>query len=80
MKEFGRVVRVLVVEILIYSVLIALYLLGVLRFLRVPLVNLFHNNIHLYAVACLVLIAGQGVALDIVTTWLVDRLNLKQFE
>jgi hypothetical protein len=58
----------------------ALRVLSVLRFLKEPLADLYHNDITLYAVLCLLLIVGQGVFLEGVTSFLVDRLRLLRFE
>ncbi len=80
MHILRRLARILAVELVIYGILVTGYFLAVLRFLTVPLTNLFHHNIDIYAVSALALIAGQGIVLDLVTTFLVDRLNLRQFD
>ncbi|OGO40343.1 MAG: hypothetical protein A2Z04_02615 [Chloroflexi bacterium RBG_16_57_9] len=80
MSEFRHAVRIFLIELLVYAILVTVYFLLFLRFLEVPLRDLFWNNLQLYAVVALFLVVGQGVVLDILTTFLVDRLNLQQFE
>jgi hypothetical protein len=79
-KERWRALRVLSVELIIYGVLVTVYAVTVLRFLKEPLADLYHNDMTLYAVLCLLLIVGQGVFLEGVTSFLVDRLRLLRFE
>jgi hypothetical protein len=63
-------------ELTIYGALLAVYFLLVLRFLGEPLVNLFDDNLVLYAAAALGLIVAQGVVLDLVTSLLIRLLNV----
>ena len=80
MSEFRHAVRIFLIELLVYAILVTVYFLLFLRFLEVPLRDLFWNNLQLYAVVALFLVVGQGVVLDILTTFLVDRLNIQKFE
>lgn len=67
-------------EVVIYSILLLLYYLVVLRTIGQPLFNLFRLNPLLYAVLGLILILVQGVILDQITTFLVGRLGLEMLE
>lgn len=73
-------VRNLVIELVLYGVLVIVYFLAVLRLLNDPLTGLFHNNLVVYAVIGLGLIVAQGVLLDIVTSFLLNRLHLERLE
>lgn len=75
-----RLLRNILIEVVIYSVLLLVYFLAALRFLGEPLNALFHQNLTIYAGATLILIIAQSVVLDFVTTFLVDRLDLEQGE
>lgn len=75
-----RAIRNLVVELLIYAILVTVYALGVLQFLADPLAELYNANLTTYAWVGLALIVGQGVLLEEVTSFLVDRLRLVRFE
>jgi hypothetical protein len=44
------------------------------------LANLYEDNLTLYAWVALALIVAQGVVLDGVTTFLLDRLRLARFD
>ena len=77
-------VRILIVnfvlEVLVYSLLVLGYFLLVLRFLAVPLETLYSNNLVVYAFVALGLIVAQAVALDGVTSFLINRLGLERLE
>jgi hypothetical protein len=78
MKRFAArlaAVRVLLVEIAVYGVLVATYLIFVLRALRPWLVVQARGDRGLYAALCVLLMLGQGVLLEIVTTFLVRRFR-----
>ncbi|MCB9420647.1 MAG: hypothetical protein H6667_12640 [Ardenticatenaceae bacterium] len=75
-----RLLRTLVLEVIVYSILLLVYFLVVLRFLGQPLNELFHQNLAVYAGATLLLIVVQSVALDFVTSFLVKRLDLEKAE
>ncbi len=72
--------RNLAVEFVIYGTLVTLYALTVLQFLADPLANLYHDNLTIYAFVALLLIVGQGVALEEVTSLLLARLRLSRFD
>lgn len=75
-----RLVRNFILEVVIYSVLVTLYYLLVLRFLSEPLLELFNNNLTVYAAVALLLILAQGVLLEQLTGFLLERLGLQRFE
>ena len=68
------------IEVVIYAVLVVIYFLLVLRLLGKPLERLFENHIGLYAFVALFLIVAQGVVLDGVTSFLINRLGLDRLE
>lgn len=72
--------RNFLIEIVIYAVLLAAYFLVVLRLLGKPLDQLFELNLWVYAFATLFLIVAQSVALEMVTSFLIDRLGLETLE
>jgi predicted tellurium resistance membrane protein TerC len=79
-KERLRAIRFVIIELLVYGGLVTLYALSVLQFLADPLADLYENNMTLYAWLALVLIVGQGVLLEELTSFLLDRLRLTRFE
>ncbi len=66
----------LVIELGIYAVLVAVYMFLILHFFTGRLVDLFHNDRVMYAALALALIVFQGIFLESVTTFLIDRLEL----
>lgn len=79
-QERLRAIRVLVVELVVYGVLVTIYAISVLQLLVDPLADFYHNHRAWYAIAALVLIVGQGVFLEEVTSFLLDRLRLVRFD
>ena len=77
--DLGKMIRNLVVELLIYSVLIFGYYLLVLRWLGSWIALLFNNNLYKYAFIGLGLIFVQAVILDMVTSLLLKYIKLDQF-
>ncbi len=75
-----RLLRNLVLEVIVYSILLLVYFLIVLRFLGEPLNELFHQSLVVYAGATLLLIVAQSVALDFITSFLVARLDIDKSE
>lgn len=71
--------RNLFVEIIIYSVLVVGYYLLALRWLDEWLLNIFNNNLPLYALVSLVLILIQGAFLEWVTSLLLKYVEVDQF-
>jgi hypothetical protein len=66
---------VLAIEIVVYSVLVAAYLLLVLRSLRPFLLAAAEHHRVLYGVLALLLMLGQGVLLEFLTSLLVGRFR-----
>jgi hypothetical protein len=71
--------RNLIVEMIIYSILIIGYYFLVLRWLDDWLLSIFNSNLVFYAVAGLGLIFTQAVLLDFVTSFLMKYIKLDQF-
>jgi hypothetical protein len=64
----------------VYSLLLIVYFLTVLRHLNGWLNQLYHNNLPVYAFVCLGLVIVQAVFLDFVTTFLLNYLRVERFE
>jgi len=79
-KDRVRAIRSLAVEMTVYAILVTIYALSVLQFLRDPLVDIYSNHRTLYAIVALLLIVGQGVVLEAVTSFLMNRLRLARFD
>jgi len=58
-------------ELAVYAILVGAYLLLVLKMLDRPLADLFREHRVAYAFAALFLILFQGIALDLLTSFLV---------
>jgi hypothetical protein len=65
-----------VIELVIYGSFITIYFLVVLRFLQIPLTNMYEADLLRYAFLSLALIIAQAVLLDVVVTFLLDLLGL----
>ncbi len=73
--EIGRTLRAFVVELLVYAVLVTAYFFAVLHFLGGWLMRLATEHIHTYAIVAILLIIGQAVVLEAVTTGLLRLLR-----
>jgi hypothetical protein len=69
--------RSFVLELFIYTLLISVYVLLVLNFLSGWLKNLYDQGKTRYAIICLLLIIGQGVVLEAVTSLLLRFIRTK---
>jgi uncharacterized membrane protein YvlD (DUF360 family) len=78
-QEPKILLRNLLVEIIIYSILIFGYYLLVLRWLDDWLMEVFSTNLVFYAIAGLGMIFIQAVVLDFVTSYLMKYVKLDQF-
>jgi hypothetical protein len=67
-KEAGKTLRAFAIELIVYALLVIGYFFLVLHLLGQWLFHLEAQHRILYAVVALLLIAGQAVALDAVTT------------
>lgn len=65
--------QILAIEVLIYTVLVAAYLVLILHTISPYLLEASRRSRGLYAAACLLLMLGQGILLEFLTTWLVAR-------
>jgi hypothetical protein len=73
--EVRQNLRVFAVELVVYAIFVTVYFLAVLHFLGGWLVQLETRHIHTYAVVAILLIIGQAVVLDAVTTGLLRLLR-----
>ena len=80
----NRRIRILIrnfaIEVAIYAALVVAYFILVLRLLAEPLKRLFTGNLTLYAFAAVGLIVVQGAILEVLTSFLLDRLGLERLE
>ena len=65
-----KLLRAFAVELVVYALLVTVYFYAALHFLGGWLKHLFDSDKPLYAFVALGLIIGQGVALEVMTTWL----------
>jgi uncharacterized membrane protein YhaH (DUF805 family) len=70
MRSFG-------LEMLLYLPPAIIYLALLLRFATGPLRRLSETDPTIYALLCLIVIVGQGVLLEIFTSWLLRRIGLR---
>jgi hypothetical protein len=63
------------IELVVYSGLVVGYFFAVLHFLADWLNNLEKTHIHIYAVVAIILIIGQAILLETVTTALMRLLQ-----
>lgn len=75
-----RAVRNVIVELAVYGVLVTVYAASVLQFLADPLAELYEGNLTVYAWLALALIVVQGVVLEGVTSFLLNRLRIARFD
>ena len=69
-KEKTKTLRAFLVELVVYAVFVTAYFFLVLHYLSGWLQDLHLNHVKLYAAVTIVLIIGQAVLLESVTTWL----------
>ena len=79
-QRIWMLVRNFVIELIVYSILVVAYFVVALRLLGEWLARLFHSNLVTYALISLGLIVAQGVLLDLITSFLLDRLDLSRLE
>lgn len=75
-KPLGQILRRLAIELLLYGVLLVVYFWFVLRYLDSWIYSLFNESLTIYSVISLILIVAQGVLLEMVTHFLMDKLGL----
>ena len=69
--------RSFVLELSIYTLLVTAYVLLVLNFMSGWLKNLYDHGKTRYAIVCLLLIIGQGIVLETVTSVLLRFIRAK---
>jgi hypothetical protein len=74
-REQKKTLRAFLVELAIYGVFVTAYFFLVLHFLSDWLQNLHQHHVKVYALMAIVLIIGQAVLLESVTTWLLRLLR-----
>ena len=74
--EMKLVLRNFIIQLLIFSVILAIYFTLVLRHLGEPLTELFHQSLLVYAVASLLLIIVQVLFLDSLIGFIAKRLGV----
>ena len=79
-QTWRKVIRDLLIELAVYGVLVVVYSFVASRLLEMPLARLFHSNLTVYAFVGLGLIVAQGLLLDAITSFMIDRLRLDRLE
>ena len=79
-NDTKKLVKNFAIELIVYGALVVIYFLVVLQTIGDWLYDLYENNLPVYAIAALVLIVVQGVFLEMVTTFLIERLGLERLE
>ncbi len=74
--EIRRTVLRVAIELGIYAVLVVAYMFLILHFFTGLLVDLFNGDRVMYAALALALMVFQGIFLETVTTFLIERLEL----
>jgi NADH:ubiquinone oxidoreductase subunit 6 (subunit J) len=74
-KETARTIGAFLIELLIYSGLVAAYFFFVLHFLGDWLHDLEKAHRYLYALVAISLIIGQAIVLENVTTFLLQMIR-----
>ena len=74
-KEKTNTLRAFLVELAVYAVFVTGYFFLVLHYLSGWLQELHLHHVKLYASVAIVLIIGQAVVLESVTTWLLRLLR-----
>jgi NADH:ubiquinone oxidoreductase subunit 6 (subunit J) len=74
-SKLSLAVRSFLIELLVYAVLVGVYVVFVIGLLNAWLHGLYDHNKTLYAFIALLLIIGQGVVLEMVTTLLLKLIG-----
>jgi hypothetical protein len=74
-KEKTNTLRAFLLELAVYAVFVTGYFFLVLHYLSDWLQNLHLHHVQIYAVVTILLIIGQAVLLESVTTWLLRLLR-----
>jgi hypothetical protein len=73
-----RKLRNFLIEMILYSVMVTVYLWLVITYLADWLVALFNSNLTAYAMVALLFIVAQSVFIDSLTSFIMDRLGLER--
>lgn len=73
-------IRNFLVELILYGILVVGYFFLVLQLLGEPLAELFRSNLVVYAFLSLGLIVVQGSVLEVITSFLLEQLQLDKLE
>jgi hypothetical protein len=73
--DTSTTLRAFLIELAVYAVFVTGYFFLVLHYLSDWLQDLHLHHVKIYAVATIVLIIGQAVLLESVTTWLLRFLR-----
>ena len=76
-QKIQEVLKHFAIELLLYSVLVFLYFFLVLHFLGGWIYGLFTQEREVYAAVALALMLGQGIALELLTTGLLQLIRTK---
>jgi len=76
-RETLKRLRSFVLELFVYALLVTLYVLLVPRFLSGWLKQIYDQGKTRYAVVCLLLIIGQGIVLEMLTSVLLRFMHAK---
>jgi hypothetical protein len=71
----AQTLRAFLIELVVYSALVVAYFFLVLHFLAHWINELEPRHIKTYALVSIGLIIGQAILLEIITTWLMRRLQ-----
>jgi len=69
-------VSILLIEVIVYALVMALYVYLGLRYLSEPIQKLFDSNLNLYAIAVILLILIQAVVLEFIVSFLLRSLGI----
>lgn len=75
--SFRPLLLSLAIEILIYVPFVTLYFFFILKYAEAWLFDLYSVSKGWYAVMAILLITGQGIILEALTSWLIRRFGLR---
>jgi hypothetical protein len=76
--SFVPLMRSLALELVIYLPIVTVYYFLVLRRINDWLTNLYNASSTEYAAVAVLLVFVQGVILEVLTSWLLRRIGLRQ--
>lgn len=75
-RPLGSILKRLAIELILYGILLFVYFWFVLRYMDSWLYSLFNESLSVYSFVSLALIVAQGVVLEMITHFLLDKLGL----